>query len=89
MRHKQRIDCFLLDEFLEQMLRHFEIGELRQDFQFEFVRRAFAPLLAGELEPISASNFPHRIVVARAAPRPFQIDGANNFPIGISVLDGL
>ena len=51
------------------MLRHFEIGQLRQDFQFELVRRAFAPLLAGELEPIFAGNFPDQIVVARPGAR--------------------
>jgi len=34
------------------MLGNLEISELRQDFQFEFIRGAITPLLEGEPEPI-------------------------------------
>jgi hypothetical protein len=87
MRHKQRIDGLFLDEFFEHMLRHFEISQLRQDFQFEFIRGAIAPLLPRKLEPISPGNFPHHIMVAFSAPGPLQINGANNFPVSASMLN--
>ena len=87
MRHKQRIDRFLLDEFFEHMLRHLVVGELRQDVEFELVHRMVAPLLTGELKPIFARNFAHDIDITRSAPRPFQIDSANNFSISVSMLD--
>jgi len=83
---KQGINRFLLDEFLEHMLRHFEIGRLRQDFQFELVRRPFSALLALELNPIFSRDFACNIDVRRPAPRPFQVDSANNFSASVCVL---
>jgi hypothetical protein len=47
MRNKKRIARFLLDEFFKYMLRHFEIGKLRQDLQLEFIGGAIAPLFGG------------------------------------------
>jgi hypothetical protein len=71
------------------MLRHFEIGQLRQDFQFELVRRPFSALLASELNPIFSRDFAYNIDVTRPAPRPFQVDDANNFSVSVSVLQSM
>src|SRR5207302_723208 len=59
MRDEKRIDCLLFDEFFEDMLCNFEIGELRQNFHAEFARSALASLFAGKLEPICSGDFAH------------------------------
>ena len=88
MRHKQRIDRFLFDQFFEHMLCHLEIGELRQDIEFKLAYCAFTPLLGREVKPILARHFAHHIAVTHAAPRPFQINGANNLPVSLWILYG-
>src|SRR4029453_4647364 len=87
MRHEQRIERFFFDEFLEHMLRHLEVCELRQNFELELVHSALAPLLGRELKPILAGNFADDIEVAHAAPWSFQIDRADDFPVSVSMLD--
>ena len=44
-------------------------------------------MIAGELEPILAGNFPYHIFVTGAPPGALQIDRVRNFPISISMLD--
>src|SRR5882724_3398170 len=87
MRDKERIGRCLFDKLFKEMLCDFEIGELRQNFQFQLVRRAFAPLFARQVEPVFSRNFAHQVMVARASPRSFQVDRASDFAIGVSMLD--
>ena len=69
------------------MLRDFEIGQLRQDFELQLAGRSLSSFLAGNIEPILARDFPDKIGITRAPPRLLQINRAHSFPIRIAVFN--
>ena len=69
------------------MLRHFEISQLRQDFELQLTGRAGAPLLARNIEPILPRNFADKIDITRPAPPPLEIDRSHHFAVGIAMFD--
>src|SRR5215475_4335219 len=87
MRDKQRINRFIFDEFLEYMLRHLEVSELRQNFEFEIVHSAFAAFPGRQVKPILACDFAHQIPVSHAAPRSFQINRPGDVSVSVPMLN--
>ena len=69
MGDEKRVECFLFHQFFENVLRHFEIGQLRENFHAK-IFRPLPPFFARDFKPIRARHLPHQIVITRPAPRP-------------------
>ena len=73
MRDEERIEGFFLDQFFEDVLRDFEVGQLRQDFQLELIGARDRAVPRRDNRTNLSRRLPaHEIVITRAAPGPFQ-----------------
>ena len=83
-------ECWLnqrrLDQFLEQAVGDLEILVVRGDLRAE-IDRALAAFVGRDVEPVVTAFLPNQILVLHAAPRPGEVDGAGDIPLGILVLD--
>ena len=87
MRDEQRIERLFFHQLFKHMLGHFEISQLRQDFELQLAARARAPFLARNLEPILARDFTDKIDIACPPPRSLQIDRPYHFSSGVAMFD--
>src|SRR5882724_6495438 len=53
MGDEKRVECFLFYQFFENVLRHFEIRQLRENFHAK-IFRSLPPFFARDFEPIRA-----------------------------------
>ena len=85
MRHEKRIERFLFDQLLENLLRDFVIGHPRIDLDAE-LGAALPAFLARVIEPLRI-DLADQIAITRAPPRAREIDRARDVSFRVLVLD--